>query len=318
MMKEDEEKKKFSNMDKEIQGKFQQIEKAKIIKDYDKIEKLYDEILELDNKNEKYIISYLNFLQEIKKNEKFNLIFENYKSCLLGLSLKQISGSNSTKNAKQKILEYISFIKENPLISFLSEKFLDKNLRDTISLSIITKISKEEKALNFKPKTIVTWEDEELYLNKLYYSLLDSMLKIMNFYSGDKIALEIASNLPKYKFYMDKISKAKDQDEVELYNDMLKSLVLSESDFFNYILDFYIFLNTIDKAFKSRFGNLELSNNEDKLLFEDYLHFISNHIFNRKEENLIYLWEETLSPLNKEQKMNYLFQIKEEQNKKSF
>lgn len=140
----------------------------------------------------------------------------------------------------------------------------------------------------------------------------------MNFYSGDKIALEIASNLPKYKFYMDKISKAKDQDEVELYNDMLKSLVLSESDFFNYILDFYIFLNTIDKAFKSRFGNLELSNNEDKLLFEDYLHFISNHIFNRKEENLIYLWEETLSPLNKEQKMNYLFQIKEEQNKKSF
>ena len=317
-MKEDEEKKKLSNMDKEIQAKLQQIEKAKIIKDYDKIEKLYDEILELDNKKEKYIISYLHFLQEIKKKEKFNLIFENYKSCLLGLSLKQISGSNSTKNAKQKILEYISFIKENPLISFLSEKFLDKNLRDTISLSIITKISKEEKALNFKPKTIVTWEDEELYLNKLYYSLLDSMLKIMNFYSGDKIALEIASDLPKYKFYMDKISKAKDQDEVELYNDMLKSLVLSESDFFNYILDFYIFLNTIDKAFKSRFGNLEFSNNEDKLLFEDYLHFISNHIFNRKEENLIYLWEETLSPLNKEQKMNYLFQIKEEQNKKSF
>lgn len=60
-------KKKFSNMDKEIQGKLQQIEKAKIIKDYDKIEKLYDEILELDNKNEKYIISYLHFLQEMEK-----------------------------------------------------------------------------------------------------------------------------------------------------------------------------------------------------------------------------------------------------------
>ena len=321
-MKEEGEEKKiflyFDNHNKKLKDKFQQIEKVKITKDYIKIEKLYDEILELDNKNEEYIVSYLQFLLEIKNKDKFNLIFENYKLCLSDSNYKWFSQQKARKNAKCHILEYISFIKDNSLISSLSQNFKDKNLRYYLSLSIIAKISTEVKVLKFKPKKIVTWKDEELYLNKLYHSLLCSMLKIMNFYSENKEALDIASDLPQYKYYKDKVGKATNNDEVELYNDILKAIVLSESKFFDYILNFYIFLNVIDKDFKFRFGNLELSNNEDKILFEDYLHFIGNHIFSRKQEFLIYLWEETFSLLSKEQKMNHLLQIKEEQNKKPF
>ena len=41
------------------------------------------------------------------------------------------------------------------------------------------------------------------------------------------------------------------------------------------------FLLILDEAFNKRFGKLELTNIEDKLLFETYIHFLASYKFEK-------------------------------------
>ena len=282
--------------------------------------KLYEELFDLDNINEEYIIDYLLFLEKTKIKEKdYNSEFEKLKDRLSDnnyrIYFEQKKGKR--KDVREKILEFISFIKDNKILADLEmtikdlitdsknekNKILCQNLKKQFIFQFLSKISLE-KNIDFLPKKKVTWENEVLYLNVLYYSLLNSVNKMTEYYSQ---VTENIAKLPEYIEYNDKINKAASDREIKFYRDSQKALVLLNSEFFNYILCMKSFLNFMNVNFISRFGKLELTKIEDKLLFEDYLIFIGNYIFNEKEkEDFISIWNETFVPLDKDQKIKYL------------
>ena len=282
--------------------------------------KLYEELFDLDNRNEEYIIDYLLFLEKAKIEDKdYNSEFEKLKERLSDnnyrIYFEQKKGKR--KDAREKILEFISFIKDNQILSDLQKtikeliidskneekKILCQHLKMQFIFQFLYKISLE-KNIDFLAKKKVTWENEALYLNVLYYSLLNSVNKIMEYYSQ---VTENIAKLPEYIEYNKKINKATSDKEIKFYKDSQKAIVLLNSEFFNYILCMKSFLNFMNANFISRFGKLELSKIEDKLLLEDYLIFIGNYIFNEKEkEGFISIWNETFVPLDKNQKIEYL------------
>ena len=78
------------------------------------------------------------------------------------------------------------------------------------------------------------------------------------------------------------------------------NIVLLYSTFYDYIDNMKEFLNGIEKSFVKRFGKLQLINMEDKLLFEDFIHFLSTYKFETSE--YISFWNETFAPMNYEEK----------------
>ena len=131
------------------------------------------------------------------------------------------------------------------------------------------------------------------------------MIKIMNYYSKSNDALENAEKTKLYKEYKEKIIKEENESKKKIYKDIITSIILSESSFYNYIINFNLFLNNIDIEYNQRFEDLELIKTEDKLLFEDYLQFISNYKFDGNEELIINMWKEAFLPLNNEEKKNF-------------
>lgn len=230
---------RLNKHNKEIQDKLEQIKNTK---NNDEIEELYEQILELDNKSEKYIVSYLSFLREINKLKKLCLNIEKYSICLSNSNYSLFAKKESRKNALEKILDFINFIKNNKFIELLRKDFGNRELKIFIVLNLLN-LSKKEKNIYFRPTIIISWEDEELYLNRLYFSLLESMNTIMNYYSESNDALRRASNLKDYQNYNDKLENAKNDDAKMLCRDMMKALVLSESKFFNYISHYHIFVS---------------------------------------------------------------------------
>ena len=71
-------------------------------------------------------------------------------------------------------------------------------------------------------------------------------------------------------------------------------------DFFKYINQIKKFLIDVEENFNNRFGNLELSNEEDKSLFEDYINFLATYKFDKCNYNSF--WKEIFVPLNLEEK----------------
>jgi len=307
----------LKDREKIIEEKLRQIKES--TKD-NEIENLYDEILKLDNKNENYIVSYLEFLFRAKKKEKLDLILKDYRICLSDSKynyLTSIGINGPRKNAREKIKWYINFIKDNEFIkALIKDESKYKDSKNYIAFNIISEISHQEENLDLKPKNIVTWKEEELYLNKLFYSLLESMIKIMNYYSKSNDALENAEKTKLYKEYKEKIIKEENESKKKIYKDIITSIILSESSFYNYIINFNLFLNNIDIEYNQRFEDLELIKTEDKLLFEDYLQFISNYKFDGNEEIIINMWKEAFLPLNNEEKKKFLNNIEEENKKK--
>ena len=56
----------------------------------------------------------------------------------------------------------------------------------------------------------------------------------------------------------------------------------------------------VEENFNKRFRNLELSKEEDKSLFEDYINFLATYKFDKCNYNSF--WKETFVPLNLEEK----------------
>ena len=75
--------------------------------------------------------------------------------------------------------------------------------------------------------------------------------------------------------------KEKNNEDNQSFNPLILNLVLSYSNFFDFIYIMKNFLINVDKIFIERFGKLELTNIEDKLLFEAYIHFLVSYKFEK-------------------------------------
>ena len=72
-----------------------------------------------------------------------------------------------------------------------------------------------------------------------------------------------------------------------------------EGPFFTrFISNLTTFLNEIEENYNKRFKDLEIKNNDDKILFEYYLLFIGNTDFSETIYTLSDMWNEFFSPLN--------------------
>lgn len=72
------------------------------------------------------------------------------------------------------------------------------------------------------------------------------------------------------------------------------------------------FLVILDEAFNKRFGKLELTNIEDKLLFETYILFLASYKFEKLE--YISFWKETFILLDLEEKNKVVNMFNENDN----
>ena len=91
-----------------------------------------------------------------------------------------------------------------------------------------------------------------------------------------------------------------DENRIQYFSFNLIKFLLLHSDFFDYIYTIKLFLIEVEDNFYKRFGNLDLSNDEDKTLFEDYINFLATYQFDKCY--CVSFWKETFVPLNLEEK----------------
>ena len=291
----------MNSHNEEINQKFKILE---IADNFDNKITLYQDIIKLDNTKEKYILEYLKYIQTISKyDEKYQKLFiselkklhvcisdENYKLYFINVFER--------KNAINKILDFINMIiKINDLFNSNNLKFKAKFLDD---LDILIQ---KEREIDFHINKKLTWENKELYLYTLYMSLINSMAHIIDFYSNDKTKIESISKLDNYKYYENFLQNETDDAKKEEYSKKLGVIILIEGNYFKkYLKNYNYFLKNLEHNFKAKFDNFELKNKDDQILFENYLQFISNYLFNGNENELIIYWKETFVPLTLEEK----------------
>ena len=107
--------------------------------------------------------------------------------------------------------------------------------------------------------------------------------------------------------FEEKAKQIKNLDELKIENERKKSflentrntIILMEGPFFTrFISNLTTFLNEIEENYNKRFKDLEIKNNDDKILFEYYLLFIGNTDFSETIYTLSDMWNEFFAPLN--------------------
>ena len=276
-----------------------EINKSTIIED--KID-LYQKILSLDNTKEDYVIHYLLCLKEAlgeeEKDEKyFQKELNRLQICISDKKYNQHFKEYPRKNARQKILDFINLIKDS---SFKEDN--DKSLL----ISKIIMLLYEIKNLKFHNKKKITWENEELYLNSLYKLLILSVSYLIIYYNKVQLDSKILNDSVYITINNNLKNAQNTQNEIDICNFTLQLInyLLLHSDYFKYLIKIKKFLIDIDKKFKEKFGKLELSNDNDKSLFEDYINFLATYKFDNRNYNSF--WEETFVPLNLEEKNKIL------------
>ena len=91
-----------------------------------------------------------------------------------------------------------------------------------------------------------------------------------------------------------------EENRIQYFSFKLIYFLLLHSDFFYYLNEIKLFLIEVEENFYKRFGNLDLPNDEDKALFEDYIHFLATYKFDKC--NYASFWKETFVPLIFEEK----------------
>ena len=244
----------------DYEKKIEEIE-AKIEKyknDIDQKMKLYKDILDLDNTKEKYVLNYLLSVKEIDENGggnkiKFSTELEKYKICISDEKYNLYFSKKQRKNARKKFLDFFAEIKK-----FCPE---DKSSKGDI-IRYFQNISLENNKIDFHNNKKVTWENEELYLNCLYNSMISSIISLIIYYQKKMECDKNLLNDKEYIYWNELLKKAKEEkmegDEQEKEKKIKEiyffiiNIVLLNSTFYKY--------NTFFKKF--------FSENKKKLFYE--------------------------------------------------
>lgn len=272
------------------------------IKDTSDVERqrdLYMKIINIDNTNETYVVNYLlcqKKLGRINKisNEKYINEVKKYSICISDAQYNEHFKEIERENSKQKILSFIKLIKD---CSIKTDE--EKMALIGFLFIIIIKIN----SIEFNNKKKVTWDNKELYLYCLYEFLIYSVTHLLIYYNKIELSPKILDN-EEYKKICNELDKEilKQNNEIKINSLKIRKItfLLNHAQFFGYIKNMKAFLNAVDKNFNIRFKNLELDNNDDQILFEDYIHFLATYKFDKCD--YISLWNSTFVPLSLENK----------------
>lgn len=261
--KDIEEENEFDNNIEEVNSKIE--DKFNTIKNtHNENEKsiLLKELVQENNTKEEYILYYLLFIQKKIDIIEFQKIINENEICISDYKYKEYF---QEKYPRTKNSRY----KIIELISLLKNEILTKTIEKINFISKLCILLTSEKNLEFISKKEITWDNEELYLHNIYILLLESINKIV---IGHRINCS---------------------NEEEFYKGNL---------FTSFLPNLQKFLKLVDDNFIKKFNNLELKNIDEKLLFEQYILFLSSYNFNHIEKNSYDIWNETFVPLNKSQK----------------
>lgn len=257
---------------------------------------LYQKILKLDNTNEDYVVNYLYCYHKILKTDDIDEIntfkreLNKYEICISDKKYDLYFSQYPRKNARNKILYFLELIRDSPITDVDEKaKFISKIM---ILLHNIYKVG-------FRNKKKITWENEELYLNHLYISLIYSICYLIIYYNKVQMTKSITDN-QEFIEIKKKIENSNDNAEKYILNILLTNFLLFRSNYFDYLEHIQKFLKDVDIKFQERFGNLELATDRDKSLFEDYINFLCSFKFNNRNYNDF--WKETFVSLKLEEK----------------
>ena len=284
------------------------------------IKELYQKLLEKNDTNEDYNLRYLLFMKEYFNNE--------FKDILMKRQLF-ISEKNYNKYFKDEIPErktarekFLSFFE------YLRKINLQENKDKFLLLDYLLTIAKNESIIKLKTKSEITWDNEELYLNHLYFFMINNILLILKKYN---LIPEDYLNNEKDEKKGEKEEKKENKKEIEKEKEsklnLLNKDIYYNSPFFTfYMSNLKAFLLSIWNNFEKRFKDLKLEKIEDKLLFEDFIQFISTVTFNASyfvyhidiwNESFVDLTEveikeiiDSFNELNEEMKIEYKYDDK--------
>ena len=271
---------------------------------------LYRKILSLDNTKEKYVVDYLVCIKNMVKNKEYEkLDFENevkkYEICISEENYKANFEEFSRINARQKFLKYFDFIKN---CSYNSDE-------EKISLISSCTYFLLKLNISFNNTKKVTWQNEELYLNYLFKFLINSICSLIVYFNTEYMSQDLLED-EEYKKIIEEFQIGIKRNSTISSKICLKNKLfvyfLTKSKFFNYIKKMKTFLKKVDQNFNEKFKNLVFENMKDKLLFEDYINFLSSYKFENYENASF--WMESFVPLNLDKKK----EIIDEYNKNIF
>ena len=272
---------------------------------------LYKKILNLNNTEEKFVVDYLvccKALAGTNEQEKSNYEkeLEKYHVCISDTKLEKNFPEFTRKNAKDKILFFIGLIRDSSL----------KTDEDKSALvSMFTFLLIQAYNLGFTNTKKITWENKELYLYGLYEFLIFSISDMILNNNKVKLTAKITEDEEFKKINQDlqmeieKERKKKEEnkevnqgvndiDSFEIQKLKLRKLnfLLLKSNYFQYIINMQEFLKDVDKNFRIKFGNFEFQEAEERILFEDYIHFLATYEFLINDYTAF--WNEAFVPLN--------------------
>ena len=282
--------------------------------DIDQKMKLYKDIISIDNTKEEYVLNYLLSKKEIEEKGgvergvekvKFSTELEKYQICISDEKYDLHFIKNGRKNARKKFLDFFDEIK----------KFVPENKKSKADIiQYIRNLEAEIYNTGYHNNKKVTWDNEELYLNCLFNCLITSISSLIMYYFKKMRCSEEVLKDEEYIHWDNCLKEAeaekekeKDKKKIEkielkisIINFMIINTVLLYSTIYKYIGYIKLFLSGIEEAFNKRFGNLLLVDMKDKMLFEDFIHFLSTYKFDTLE--YIAYWSEIFVPLDKNKK----------------
>ena len=278
--------------------------------------KLYKDILAIDNTEEKNILEYLLYLKNLEENKKgvsnhFPVELEKYQICISDANYSLYFKNKERKSARKKFQDFFEKIKNFSPV--------DKNSKEDF-LIYIRNLALEIIKIDFHNNKKVTWDNEELYLTYLFNAwILSISFTAVDYYENIKNKPQIENNNEYIKLneFLKKELEEKVED-VENKNELLVkkeenirkikfslfNIALLNSEFYYYIANIHEFLIRVETTFNKKFGKLELDNINDKMLFEDFIHFLSTYDF--KTTEYISYWNEIFVPLDEDDKRKIL------------
>jgi len=266
---------------------------------------LYNKILNIDNTNERIVLDYLKCIKEMTdikqyKKEEFGRELNKYEICLSDSNYNENFKMIPRVNARQKLLNLINYIKDCSIDT-------NEQKANIIFMLNYTLIQVYNHKFNNKKK--ITWENEELYLNYLYRFLIYAICNLIIYYNKVDMSQKYLEDeeFRKINDELEEEIKKQKKDEKENGQNVFsfKIIILQnkkiiyfllKANFFIYLENIKLFLQKVNDNFQKKFQNLKLDNMNDKLLFEDYIHFLGTYKF----DNYGYysFWNETFVQLN--------------------
>ena len=277
---------------KKLKEELNQLKENKELDSIDALILTYEKIFEIDNTNEEDVLNYLLlFLTKLKEGK----IDEKYMEDKLDIFNIFISDENYIKyfqayervNSITKINNLIELLKtdlDNDDNFIKRKEFIDK-------IYDLKEKSNTFYSSNIKFKRSITWKNTELYLFNIYMNFLESLVEKIDFYKN-----KISNMALESKVFLEKQIEYSNSKDEKVFKE-LQNLIIYEGEFIKiYIKYFQSFLEKTENNYNMRFPNNInfLNKEEDRIIFEDYIQFLSSYNFNGKETHTIAnFWNET-------------------------